>query len=155
MNKYFKRDTSWWINDPFMKCHVGENAFLFIDKTFKEECREDFNKLMLYGYSHYRYLDLLHGGFEYVKMEDYEEFNNNNNVININRKVTPKDIRQIEFQFDEICFYWMQPAKEAVDYINQNYEFENLSLIDKLKNIDADKVVDIKEYKLKRSGTEC
>lgn len=151
MDRHIKKDISWWANDPFMKCHVGENAYLFVDKVFKEECSNDFLKLMQYGYSHHRYIDLLSGGYEYVNMDDAEDFENTHNVINLNRKILPTDIRKIEMQFEEICFYWMQPAKVAVDYIKEHYEEENKPLGLRTDISDpTDKVVDIKEYKLVR-----
>ena len=133
MNRHIKQDTSWWANDPFMKSHVGENAYLYLDTTFKEECTEDFLKLMQYGYSHHRYLDLLHGGYEYVNIDNVEEFEKNNNVIHLYRRVLPVDVRRIEMQFEEICFYWMQPAKTAVDYIIEHYDKEHPEELESLK----------------------
>ena len=156
MDRHIKKDISWWANDPLMRSHVGENAYLYIDKEFKEECSDDFLKLMQYGYSHHRYLDLLSGGYEYIRMDDVEEFERTHNVINLYRKVLPTDVRKIEMQFDEICFYWMQPAKVAVDYINEHYEEENIQqqLYERVEE-KVDNVDDIKQYKLVRSGTEC
>ena len=156
MDRHIKKDISWWVNDPLMRSHVGENAYLYIDKEFKEECSDDFLKLMQYGYSHYRYLDLLSGGYEYIRMDDVEEFERTHNVINLYRKVLPTDVRKIEMQFEEICFYWMQPAKVAVDYINEHYEEENIQQqLYKRVEEKVDNDVDIKQYKLVRSGTEC
>ena len=156
MDRHIKKDISWWANDPLLRSHVGENAYLYIDKEFKEECSDDFLKLMQYGYSHHRYLDLLSGGYEYIRMDDVEEFERTHNVINLYRKVLPSDVRKIEMQFEEICFYWMQPAKVAVDYINEHYEEENIQqqLYERVEE-KVDNVVDIKQYKLVRSGTEC
>lgn len=156
MDRHIKKDISWWANDPLMRSHVGENAYLYIDKEFKEECSDDFLKLMQYGYSHHRYLDLLSGGYEYIRMDDVEEFERTHNVINLHRKVLPTDVRKIEMQFEEICFYWMQPAKVAVDYINEHYEDENIQqqLYERVEE-KVDNVDDIKQYKLVRSGTEC
>ena len=159
MDRHIKRDISWWENDPFMKCHVGENAYLYIDTTFKEECSDDFLKLMQYGYSHHRYIDLLSSGYEYVNIDDVEEFEKTHNVIKLNKIVEPVDIRKVEMQFEEICFYWMQPAKVAVDYINTHYEEENKPLVMR-KDIEEpeekdDKVVDIKQYKLVRGEKTC
>ena len=156
MDRHVKKDISWWANDPLMRSHVGENAYLYIDKEFKEECSDDFLKLMQYGYSHHRYLDLLSGGYEYIRMDDVEEFERTHNVINLYRKVLPTDVRKIEMQFEEICFYWMQPAKVAVDYINEHYEEENIQhQLYKRVEEKVDNDVDIKQYKLVRSGTEC
>ena len=156
MDRHIKKDISWWANDPLLRSHVGENAYLYIDKEFKEECSDDFLKLMQYGYSHHRYLDLLSGGYEYIRMDDVEEFERTHNVINLYRKVLPSDVRKIEMQFEEICFYWMQPAKVAVDYIQEHYEEENIQqqLYERVEEKE-DNVVDIKQYKLVRSGTEC
>ena len=156
MDRHIKKDISWWANDPLMRSHVGENAYLYIDKEFKEECSDDFLKLMQYGYSHHRYLDLLSGGYEYIRMDDVEEFERTHNVINLYRKVLPTDVRKIEMQFEEICFYWMQPAKVAVDYINEHYEEENIQQqLYKRVEEKVDNDVDIKQYKLVRSGNEC
>lgn len=156
MDRHIKKDISWWANDPLMRSHVGENAYLYIDKEFKEECSDDFLKLMQYGYSHHRYLDLLSGGYEYIRMDDVEEFERTHNVINLYRKVLPTDVRKIEMQFEEICFYWMQPAKVAVDYINEHYEEENIQQqLYKRVEEKVDNVDDIKHYKLVRSGNEC
>ena len=156
MDRHIKKDISWWANDPLMRSHVGENAYLYIDKEFKEECSDDFLKLMQYGYSHHRYLDLLSGGYEYIRMDDVEEFERTHNVINLYRKVLPTDVRKIEMQFEEICFYWMQPAKVAVDYINEHYEEENIQQqLYKRVEEKVDNVDDIKQYKLVRSGNEC
>ena len=156
MDRHIKKDISWWVNDPLMRSHVGENAYLYIDKEFKEECSDDFLKLMQYGYSHHRYLDLLSGGYEYIRMDDVEEFERTHNVINLYRKVLPTDVRKIEMQFEEICFYWMQPAKVAVDYINEHYEEENIQQqLYKRVEEKVDNDVDIKQYKLVRSGNEC
>ena len=156
MDRHIKKDISWWANDPLMRIHVGENAYLYIDKEFKEECSDDFLKLMQFGYSHHRYLDLLSGGYEYIRMDDVEEFERTHNVINLYRKVLPTDVRKIEMQFEEICFYWMQPAKVAVDYINEHYEEENIQQqLYKRVEEKVDNDVDIKQYKLVRSGTEC
>jgi hypothetical protein len=59
-------------------------------------------------------------------------------------------------QFEEICFYWMQPAKVAVDYIKEHYEEENKPLELRTDISDkTDKVVDIKEYKLVRGEQKC
>ena len=156
MDRHIKKDISWWANDPLLRSHVGENAYLYIDKEFKEECSDDFLKLMQYGYSHHRYLDLLSGGYEYIRMDDVEEFERTHNVINLYRKVLPSDVRKIEMQFEEICFYWMQPAKVAVDYIQEHYDEENIQqqLYERVEEKE-DNVVDIKQYKLVRSGTEC
>jgi len=150
-----RRNTDWWINDPLMKHHVGENAYLFIDTTFKEECSEDFNKLDKFGFSHYRYLDLLHGGYHFVNMEKVDEFDKSNNVIYLYRRVKPQDVRVIKELFYDICFDWMQSAEVAVDYIKRTYVEEtkidsNLSLNEKTADI-----VNIKQYKLKRSGSKC
>ena len=156
MDRHIKKDISWWANDPLMRSHVGENAYLYIDKEFKEECSDDFLKLMQYGYSHHRYLDLLSGGYEYIRMDDVEEFERTHNVINLYRKVLPTDVRKIEMQFEEICFYWMQPAKVAVDYINEHYEEENIQQqLYKRVEEKVDNDVDIIQYKLVRSSTEC
>ena len=45
-----RQNTSWWATDPLMKHHVGENAYLFVDTTFKEERSEDLIDLEKYGY---------------------------------------------------------------------------------------------------------
>ena len=151
-----QRDTSWWINDPLMKHHVGENAYLFVDTTFKEECSEDFIKLDKYGYSHFRYLDLLHGGYHFVKMDEVNEFDASNNVIYLYRRIEPKDIRIIKGLFEDICFYWMQSAKTAVDYIKETYVKETKDKeIDLSNNNKFADIVNIKKYKLRRSGSEC
>ena len=151
-----QRDTSWWINDPLMKHHVGENAYLFVDTTFKEERSEDFIDLEKYGYSHYRYLDLLHGGYHFVKMDEVDEFDASNNVIYLYRRIEPQDIRIIKELFNDICFHWMQPAKTAVDYIKETYVKETKDKeTDLSKNDKSADIVNIKQYKLKRSGSEC
>ena len=150
-----QRDTSWWINDPLMKHHVGENAYLFVDTTFKEERSEDFIDLEKYGYSHYRYLDLLHGGYHFVRIEEVDEFDASNNVIYLYRRIEPQDVREIKYIFEEICFDWMQPAKTAVDYIKETYVKETQREINLSNNNKSAAVVDIKQYKLKRSGSEC
>ena len=48
MDRHIKKDISWWANDPLMRSHVGENAYLYIDKEFKEECSDDFLKFLFY-----------------------------------------------------------------------------------------------------------
>ena len=151
-----RHNTSWWENDPLMKHHVGENAYLFVDTTFKEESSSDFEKLDKYGYSHYRYLDLLHGGYQYVKMDEVDEFDASNNVIYLYRRIEPQDIRVIKELFYDICFHWMQPAKTAVDYIKRTYveQTKNNNTDLSINNKSAD-IVNIKQYKLKRSGSEC
>lgn len=156
MNRHIKQDTSWWQKDPFMKMHAHENAYLFLDTTFKEECKEDYLKLMRYGYSHFRYLDLLHGGYEYVKIEDVEKFEKNNNVLHLHKRILPIDVRRIEMQFEEICFYWMQPAEVAVNYIKEHYEKEHQeeTLLEKIDE-PANKSVSLKQYKLSRGEKLC
>ena len=151
-----RQNTSWWATDPLMKHHVGENAYLFVDTTFKEECSEDFVKLDKYGYSHYRYLDLLHGGYHFVKMDEVDEFDSSNNVIYLYRRIEPQDIRIIKEMFDDVCFNWMQSAETAVKYIKETYVKETKEKeMDLSKNDKSADIVNIKQYKLKRSGSEC
>ena len=156
MDIRIKKDTSWWANDSLMKSHANENAFLYVGNEFKEECKEDFLKLMQFGYSHHKYLDLLHDGYEYVRIDDVEEFEKTHNVVNLYRTILPSDIRRIEMQFEEICFYWMQPAKVAVDYINTHYEEENKekSLYEKIDECSKN-VVSLKLYKNRRGDKIC
>ena len=151
-----RQNTSWWATDPLMKHHVGENAYLFVDTTFKEESSDDFEKLDKYGYSHYRYLDLLHGGYHYVKMDEVDEFDSSNNVIYLYRRIEPQDIRIIKEMFDDVCFNWMQSAETAVKYIKETYVKETKDKeTDLSKNDKSADIVNIKQYKLKRSGSEC
>ena len=151
MERHIKRDISWWAKDPLMKCHVGENAYLFIDTVFKEECVEDFIKLDKYGYSHHKYLNLLNGEFIYVNIDDVEDFESVNNVIVLNKPLKGEDIRDIEMQFADICFYWMQPAEVAVEYINEHFEEEHKPLSSRNDIEIEEEVDDIKQYKLRRS----
>ena len=85
-----------------------------------------------------------------------EKFEKNNNVLHLHKRILPIDVRRIEMQFEEICFYWMQPAEVAVNYIKEHYEkeYQEETLLEKIDEPD-NRSVSLKQYKLSRGEKLC